>query len=299
MNITTFLIIGGVVLLVIAIVLLIVQKIKTKKDNANATVQPAADPNAVNPQMNGQMPVVDPNAMGMAMPQEPNMMNQGMQPITDPNAIVPEQPMPLPVAQDPNMGAQLPGVQVPAEQVAPTPITPPAPENSVNNMPEVTVLPVDAAPIDASGDVTTPSFEAQSPMGPTPAPMPAVEPAPIEPAPAPMPAPVAPAPVMPAPTPAPTVYGGENPSVPQINVNNEEPRQIYGGADPLENTQPIPQAPVVPEVTPTPAPVAPAPTPAPAPAAPVVPNIAPATPVPAPTPAAPAQTPGVPPIQTS
>lgn len=292
MKITTLLIIGGVILLVIAIVLLIVQKVKTNKDNANAVPVPAQDPNMMNPQM-----VQDPNQGMMApMPQDPNMMNpQPVQPMMDPNAAVAAQPMPAPVpVQDPNMGAQLPGVQVPAEQVAPEPIAPPAPENSVNSMPEVTVLPVESAPVDASGDVTQPSFEAQpaQPAAPAPAPVEVAPVAPVAPTPAPAPA----APVAPAPVPTPveaaqtTVYGGENPAIPQINVNNNEPRQIYGGADPLENTQPIPQTPAAPVQA---APAVPSIQSQPVqPAAPVIPNIAPATPQPV-------QQPGVPPIQTS
>ncbi len=106
-------------------------------------------------------------------------------------------------------------------------------------------------------------------------------------------APVPAAPVVEAPTPAvetlepaqPTVYGGVSPEVKNVTIE-EKPREIYGGANPLENTAPIPTAavntaiqtpaavyetPVVPS-----APVVEAPTPtvpvveAPAPVAPVV-----------------------------
>ena len=287
MKITTFLIIGGVILLVIAIILLIVQKVKTNKDNAKATAQPAQAPVQDPNMMNGQMPV-DPNQamMAQAPVQDPNMMNPGVQPVMDPAAQMPAQ-APVTVVPDPNAGAQLPGVQVPANQPAPEQIVPPAPENNLNSMPEVTVLPVEAAPVDASGDATAPSFEAQ-PATPAPAPAP-VAPQPAAPQPAPVQpevAPVAPAPVAPQPA-QPAVYGGANPTIPQINIDNNEPKQIYGGADPLENTQPIPQspAPVVPAIQTDPV--------AQAPAAPQVPNIAAAPVQPA------AQQPGVPPIQTS
>lgn len=45
----------------------------------------------------------------------------------------------------------------------------------------------------------------------------------------------------------PVIYGGANPTVSDINLNQEGTHQIYGGADPLQNTQPIPAiAPVTP-----------------------------------------------------
>ncbi len=56
-------------------------------------------------------------------------------------------------------------------------------------------------------------------------------------------APVTPeVPVMPETQNGPIIYGGANPtaSVNDVNVNVNQPHQIYGGADPLENTQPMP-----------------------------------------------------------
>lgn len=50
-------------------------------------------------------------------------------------------------------------------------------------------------------------------------------------------------------TPTTTVYGGISPEVPKSEVLEEKPREIYGGANPLENTAPIPTV-VAPEVTP-------------------------------------------------
>ena len=50
----------------------------------------------------------------------------------------------------------------------------------------------------------------------------------------------------------PVIYGGASPVVSDINVNQEEKHQIYGGADPLQNTQTIPTvaaAPAAPQVT--------------------------------------------------
>jgi len=52
----------------------------------------------------------------------------------------------------------------------------------------------------------------------------------------------------------PTIYGGASPVVPEINVDNQT-HQIYGGANPLENTQAIPSVSPeveVPNVVPTP-----------------------------------------------
>ena len=71
-------------------------------------------------------------------------------------------------------------------------------------------------------------------------------------------APVAPVDVQPA-TPEipslatePLIYGGASPVVGDINVAPVENHQIYGGADPLQNTQTIPglQAPAVAPVSP-------------------------------------------------
>ena len=50
---------------------------------------------------------------------------------------------------------------------------------------------------------------------------------------------VAPVEVAPVVEPAPTIYGGVSPSV-EVNFEQPQNHQIYGGADPLENTQSIP-----------------------------------------------------------
>ena len=81
----------------------------------------------------------------------------------------------------------------------------------------------------------------------------------------------------------PTIYGGASPEVTNPETLVEKPREIYGGANPLENTAPIPTvtavepateapaAPVVEPVTEAPAaPVAPAAPAVEAPAAPAV-----------------------------
>ena len=109
----------------------------------------------------------------------------------------------------------------------------------------------------------------------------------------------------------PTVYGGVSPEVLKPEVLEEKPREIYGGANPLENTSPIPNinvstvAPVAPVVeTPAVAPVAPVvETPVVAPVTPVVetPVVAPVAPVvetPVVAPVAPVvETPVVSPVQ--
>ena len=101
----------------------------------------------------------------------------------------------------------------------------------------------------------------------------------------------------------PVIYGGASPIVSDINFNQNTDHQIYGGADPLENTQPVPQVAAVPEV----APVAPA-APEVAPVAPAVPTVQEVAPVaPAVAPVAPAvpqvqpveAAPAVPTIQAS
>lgn len=62
--------------------------------------------------------------------------------------------------------------------------------------------------------------------------------------------------VVPEPAVQPVIYGGANPTVSSINVNQDTNHQIYGGADPLQNTQPIPTvAPVEPVVVQNPEPV--------------------------------------------
>ena len=88
---------------------------------------------------------------------------------------------------------------------------------------------------------------------------------------------------------APAIYGGANPAVAPAAVVDTTPHQIYGGADPLENTQSISvtdvaavSQPAMPEVAPVAAPETPAmPEVAPvvAPVAPVMPEVAPAAPV--------------------
>lgn len=93
-----------------------------------------------------------------------------------------------------------------------------------------------------------------------------VQPAPIQPAPLESVAPVATvdnsvSPVTPADNGSvsngPVIYGGANPTatVGNVMVNDNQSHQIYGGADPLENTQPVPQVAPVQPVAPVAPPV--------------------------------------------
>ena len=133
--------------------------------------------------------------------------------------------------------------------------------------------------------------------------------------------PTAPAgPVAPAPEAVPeqpVIYGGANPAVTNVQIEQDNtPHQIYGGANPLENTQSIPIATITqsavqpqpvaeptmisPTIAPEPAAVAPAaPAPEPVVAQPEVVAPAPVAPAPAAvTPVEPAAvTPVIEPIQ--
>ena len=77
--------------------------------------------------------------------------------------------------------------------------------------------------------------------------------------------PVVETPIAPA---EPVIYGGASPIVPDINFNQNTEHQIYGGADPLQNTQ------TMPAVSPAPVEVAP-----PQPEVLVQPEIAPVAPI--------------------
>ena len=156
------------------------------------------------------------------------------------------------------------GASIVTPQVVVTPMAAQAgPEVSMGQpMPEM----VGSAPIGPTG----PEMVAPAPMGPVAPEMAA--PAPMSPAGPEMaaPAPMSPAgpemaiPAMPEVAPAspvgePVIYGGVNPTstVTDVNVNNNQTHQIYGGADPLENTQPLPAVQTIQAVQP----VAPVPTP--------------------------------------
>ena len=128
------------------------------------------------------------------------MPTPAVAPVT-PEPVAPTTPMPQ-VATMPSVEQVAP---IAPEQV--TPVTPQAPA-----MP--TVEPVMQAEV-------TPEMPTVQPIAPTPQ-------APVE-----QPA------IQPQTSTGPVIYGGANPIVPEININ-EPQHQIYGGANPLENTQSIP-----------------------------------------------------------
>ena len=106
-------------------------------------------------------------------------------------------------------------------QVAAQPMAQPEP---------VAVAPVEVAPVMPEPVAVAPVEVA--PAMPEPVAVTPVEVAPVMPE-------VAPVEVAPVVEPAPTIYGGVSPSV-EVNFEQPQNHQIYGGADPLENTQSIP-----------------------------------------------------------
>ena len=124
-----------------------------------------------------------------------------------------------------------------------------------------TITPVVEAPVAPAPEAPAPVVETPVALAPE-APAPAVE------------TPAAPEVVAPAVESLeeqPTVYGGASPEVTNV-VAEEQPREIYGGANPLENTAPIPTDEVKVAVE---TPVAPAPeAPAPVAETPVAPEVA-------------------------
>ena len=212
-------------------------------------------------------------------PTDPNMANTMAMPTMDTTtpapAVTPVDPMAQPSVQEMPTAEATPVMPTEVTPVAPEPVAPaaePAPAMpTVDPMaaPEVapiapTVAPEPVAPAveptPAMPTVDSMPAPEVAPIAPTVAPepvAPAVEPASAMPTVDPMETPVADATATVAPeqvTPAvesiapvadqtaqqgPVIYGGANPIVPEINIQ-EPQHQIYGGANPLENTQSIP-----------------------------------------------------------
>ena len=239
------------------------------------TVPPVAgqmpDMNAnVNMSMNNAMPTgTQPNmampTMDMAGAQMPPMQ----QPIDMAGAQMPPMQQPIDMAQPMNTTPQMPtqevvtpsaltnetvveAPQAPVVEPMAQPITPQATpevapiapmENQVPAMPSVepiapAVTPEPIAPQPVAQEPIAPIETTQAPV------MPTVEPAPQNAA---MNATIQPTPIETVPQTettmkpqqGPVIYGGASPIVPDININ-EQQHQIYGGANPLENTQSIP-----------------------------------------------------------
>ena len=246
LSIPGLLITGGVLLLLIALIILIVtsRKKKDKNDSTAATepaqatattspeaqATPAVNSNGAVPEMNSPAmstgTIMDiPAPVGTGQNIDPNAnMNNAMpmsMPTTEP--VVPVDPMAAPTVQATPEMAQTMGInEMPAvAPVAPTMETPVAPAVEP-------IAPAMETPVAPAVEPVAPTME--TPVVPT-----------VEQAAPTMEAsvtPVAQQPAMPQ-AEQPVIYGGANPIVPEINIQ-EPQHQIYGGANPLENTQSIP-----------------------------------------------------------
>ena len=248
-SIPGLLISAGVLLLLIALIILIATR-KKKKDTpaentdaaaaqpaptatpqAEAVAAPTATPTGAAPEMNSPalstgsiMDIPAPVEATPQQPMDPNVANTMAMPTMDASAPAPAVPPVDPLAQ--------PSVQgMPTAEVAPVM---PAEATSVTPAVEPAMPAVEQAPVMPTVDaVASPEV---APVAPTVDPMATPEVAPVTPTAAPEPvAPVAEQ----AAQQGPVIYGGANPIVPEINIQ-EPQHQIYGGANPLENTQSIP-----------------------------------------------------------
>ena len=131
---------------------------------------------------------------------------------------LPETPVVVPSTSDGVVEAPVPVVPETLNITEPTPVV-----EAPAVVPSVPVEPTPVAPVIETPVVETPVVE-------TPAVVPS---APVEPTLVPVVESLDSAPEQP------TVYGGASPEV-NLNVVPEQPREIYGGANPLENTAPIP-----------------------------------------------------------
>ena len=248
-SIPGLLISAGVLLLLIALIILIATRKKKKDTPAENTDAAAAQP----------APTATPQAEAVAAPtatptgaapemNSPALSTGSIMDIPAPVEATPQQPM------DPNVAntMAMPTMDASAPAPAVSPVDPLA-QPSVQGMPTAEVAPVmpaEATSVTPAVEPAMPAVE-QAPVMPTVDPVTSPEVAPIAPTVDPMATPevapatptVAPEPVAPVAEQAaqqgPVIYGGANPIVPEINIQ-EPQHQIYGGANPLENTQSIP-----------------------------------------------------------
>ena len=272
-SIPGLLISAGVLLLLIALIILIATR-KKKKDTpaentdaaaaqpaptatpqAEAVAAPTATPTGAAPEMNSPAlstgSIMDIPAPVEATPQQPmdqNVANTMAMPTMDASAPTPTVSPVDPLAQPSVQG--MPTAEVapvmPAEATSVTPAVEPAmpaveqapvmPTVDPMASPEVAPIAPTVAPEPAMPTVDPVASPEVAPIAPTVDPMATPEVAPATPT-------VAPEPVAPVAEQAaqqgPVIYGGANPIVPEINIQ-EPQHQIYGGANPLENTQSIP-----------------------------------------------------------
>ena len=139
--------------------------------------------------------------------------------------------------------------------------------------PAVTTKPiVGAAELPVMGVTPTPVVEPTPAPVVEPTPVPVAEPTPVpvvEPTPAPVVEPI----VAPASNEKPAIYGGVSQIIPSIDLKKKEEHQIYGGADPLENTQTLSVTPVVAEAPKVEVSTIPSVTPTAEPAVSIIPSV--------------------------
>ena len=184
----------------------------------------------VGPVMSQQVaPTVEPVVPEQVMPAVEPVMPQQVMPTVEP--VVPEQVMPtvepvMPQQVIPTVEPVMPQQMIPTvepvmpQQVTPT-VEPVVPEQV---MPTVEpVMPQQVAPAvePVMPQQVAPAYGEVESMVPEQSVVPQITPA----------TPVA--------EPAPVIYGGANPSVGNIDFNQNVNHQIYGGANPLDNTQSI------------------------------------------------------------
>ena len=243
----------GVVLLIIALIIFIITSKKNKKEESKgevAATQNVADQIATPIEIdNTPLPSMTSSndaAVPIGLPDEPV-------PVAEPTPVVaPVEPATsIPVAEPtPVVASVEPATSIPVAE--PTPVV--ASVEPATSIPVAEPTPV-VAPVEPATSI------------PVAEPTPVV--APVEPAtsipvaePTPVVAPVEPATSIPVaePTPVvapveekPAIYGGVSEIIPNIDLNQKSDHQIYGGADPLENTQTLSVvSPSAPAVEPTP-----------------------------------------------
>ena len=213
------LITGGVLLLFIALIILIVTSSKAKKEKKkrDSVSDDSSVPTAQT--VVSSAPVVDVSAV--AVTPQPVAMNN-VTPVTNVSAENQVVAVTSPVVE-----TLMPSIDAVAPVAEVAPIAPVVAE----------VAPV--APVAEVAPIA-PAVTEVVPVAPV-AEVAAIAPASVE------STPVAPVAVE---QPQPVIYGGASPVVP-ANINlNEQSHQIYGGANPLENTQPIPTVVSTPVVQP-------------------------------------------------
>jgi hypothetical protein len=236
----------GVVLLILALIIFIVTSKKNKKDENKeevkeeklenvAQAKDVAAPAAPIEIDNAPLQDISSSSNNMAVPIE-----------------LPAEPIPVQepaVTTKPIVGA----AELPVMGVTPTPVV------------EPTSVPVaEPTPVPVVEPTPVPVVE------PTPAPVAEPTPAPVvEPTPAPVVEPI----VAPASNEKPAIYGGVSQIIPSIDLKKKEEHQIYGGADPLENTQTLSVTPAVAEAPKVEVSTIPSVTPTAEPAVSIIPSV--------------------------